>query len=40
MVCEDNGDDDNDNGEKWMKPLLICRKVFGWSRKWRIIKYY
>ena len=39
-LCDDNGDDDNDHDEKWMKNLLIYSKVLGWSRKWRIIKLY
>ena len=39
-LCDDNGDNDNDHGEKWMKNALIYSKVLGWSRKWRIIKYY
>ena len=37
---DDNGDNDNDHGEKWMKNLLIYSKVMGWCQKWRIIKYY
>ena len=39
-VCDDNGDDDNHHGEKWMNNPLNYSKVLGWSRKWKIIKYY
>ena len=39
-VCDDNGDEDSDHGEKWTKTPHIYRKVLDWSQKWRIIKYY
>ena len=40
MQKEDNNDDDNDYGEKWMENPLIYNKILGYSRKWEIIKYY
>jgi len=29
MLWDDNGDDDNDHGEKWMENPLIYNKVLG-----------
>lgn len=40
MQEDDSGDDDIDHGEKLMENHLIYNKVLGWSRKWRIIRYY
>ena len=40
MWEEDNGDDDSDHGEEWMENPPIYNKIFGYSRKWKRIKYY